>query len=113
MANRVSIACGESREVSRDEMTPSTQSPRLGTIHQSFPGSEEGKKKGGATSESGFQGQTERSRIVTLKRCKKSRFGCKPSLVSSVYNSQSKTWGYITVEHQKGATDCNTPKSVW
>jgi hypothetical protein len=85
--------------------------PRLGIPTRISPKPEEGKRKGGVQRRNPVFGwPTERSSFVTLNYilCKKSRIKnqelseCEPSSASSLYNSQSKTWGSRTFEPQKG-----------
>ncbi|KAH8789707.1 hypothetical protein BGZ57DRAFT_87560 [Hyaloscypha finlandica] len=82
--------------------------PRLGIPTRISPNPEEGKRKGGgATSESGFRmahgkKQLRHSELHSLQEIKNQGSSeCEPSSASSLYNSQSKTWGSRTFEPQK------------
>ena len=109
MANSVSTDGGGSREGSRDNDKIATQFPSARNPHQNFPQARGGEKeRGGATSESGFRmahgkKQLRHSELHSLQEIKNQELSeCEPSSASSLYNSQSKTWGSRTFEPQKG-----------
>lgn len=80
----------------------STEFPLARSPPHNFPGTEGGgRRKKGCTSESGFAMPTERS-STRHSEANQELSDCKPSSISSMYNSRRKTWGYITVEPQEG-----------